>query len=78
MGAAIPHNARQSRQASQMQQCARLLTSGCQGLPDLGQCGLASTRMTPCLQQWSTFCIGDVSDISSSNDNIQQMHTEQP
>jgi len=46
------------RQASQMQQCARLLTSGCQGLPHLRQCGLASMRMTPYLQQWSTFCTG--------------------
>jgi len=45
------------RQASQMQQCARLVSS-CQGLPHIRQYKLASLRMTPCLQQWSAFCTG--------------------
>ncbi len=51
------------RQASQMQQCARLLTSCCQGLPDLRQYRLASMHMNPCLQQWSTLCTGGLSYI---------------
>jgi len=49
------------RQASQMQQCARLLTSCCQGLPDLRQYRLASMHMTPYLQQRSTICTGVLS-----------------
>jgi len=46
------------RQSSQMQQCARLLTSYGQRLPDPRQCILANARMTACLQQQSTFCTG--------------------
>ena len=49
------------RQASQMQQCARLLISRCHGPPDLRQYRLASMLMNPCLQQQSTFCTGVLS-----------------
>ncbi|DBB15608.1 hypothetical protein WJX82_010685 [Trebouxia sp. C0006] len=78
MGAAVSQNARQSRQASQMQQCARLLISRCHGPPDLRQYRLASMLMNPCLQQQSTFCTGDASDISNSNDSVQKVHKDQP
>ena len=49
------------RQASQLQQCAWLLTSCCHELPDLRQYRLAILHMKPCLQQWSTLCTGVLS-----------------
>ncbi|KAL0046397.1 hypothetical protein WJX82_011305 [Trebouxia sp. C0006] len=78
MGAAISHSACQSRQASQTPRCAQLLNSCCQGLPDLRQYRLASMRLNPCLQQWSTLCTGNASDISNSNDSVKQLERPAP